>query len=108
MFPKLPNITPPQEQRQVFNIKKLTGRSPQKKYMGSLVKIELRPHDALGILSFLREYVNDSNKHDGNLAALHEMVNAYENQIYTNVSSKHLDDAELELSVNKITGRVPD
>ena len=50
------------------------------------VKIELRPYDALSILKFLREYINDENRNITQLAAIHETVDAYEKEIYKNIN----------------------
>lgn len=71
------------------------------------VKLELRPYSALAILAFCREYVNDSNKDDSRIVALHEAVKEYEDEIYKKVSGAHLDDAILENKVNELTGRHP-
>ena len=75
--------------------------------MASKVNIELRPYDALIIMSFLREYFNDSNKNVPEFASMHETVDNYEQEIYSKISLDHLDDAILESDVNMITGRSP-
>ena len=71
------------------------------------VKIELRPYDALQILTFLREFVNDGNKNIRQFAAIHEGVNAFESEVYKNCTTDMVKDAELELSINTLTQRVP-
>lgn len=71
------------------------------------VKIELRPYTALGILSFCREFVNDSNRDVKELIALHENVDAFEQEVFKNISLDKLEDARLELRVNELTGRHP-
>ena len=71
------------------------------------VKIELRPYDALQILTFLREFINEENKNLKEFAAIHESVNAYESQVYDNCTEEMVRGAELELSVNTLTQRVP-
>ena len=72
------------------------------------VKIELRPYDALGILSFLRECFNDDNRNDKILSATHETVDAYEKEIYKNCDLDMVEDAEVENTVNRLTGRQPE
>ncbi len=71
------------------------------------VKIELRPYDALHILAFLREFINDENKGIKQFSAIHECVNAFEIEVYKNCSMKMVGDAELELSINTLTQRIP-
>lgn len=76
--------------------------------MSRKVKIELRPYDALTILSFLREYINDENKNDPQFASIHETVNAYEKEIYEKVDVNMVEDAALESEVNRLTNRQPE
>lgn len=75
--------------------------------MVSKVKIELRPYDALAILTFCREYINDSNKHNPWFTAIHEAVSNYEEEIFNNLSTEQLADAKLECNVNYIADRHP-
>lgn len=75
--------------------------------MSQKVRIELRPYDALEILSFLREYINEDNKNIPQLAAIHETVDAYEKEIYDKVNLEMLENAKLENEVNKICNRQP-
>lgn len=75
--------------------------------MSDKVKIELRPYDAIAILSFLREFINDENKNDSRLAAIHETVKEYEDEIHKNMTSDMLEDAILENSINGLAGRHP-
>ncbi len=56
----------------------------------------MRPYDALTIMCFLREYVNDKNKHDRRLAALHEAVDAYETEVYKNITPEQVEKAIFE------------
>lgn len=76
--------------------------------MSKKVKIELRPYDALGILSFLREYINEKNRHDPKMAAIHETVDAYEKEIYKKVDLDMVEDASVENAVNRLCGRQPE
>ena len=71
------------------------------------VKLELRPYTALTILSFCREYINDENINNSSLAAIHESVKEYEDEVYKKISTEELEDAILENRVNGLTGRHP-
>lgn len=73
----------------------------------SKVKLQLRPYTALGILSFMREYINKSNSNIQELAAIHEAVDEFEEEIGKNISTDQIEDARLEVRVNDITNRHP-
>jgi len=75
--------------------------------MPKKVNIELRPYDALAIISFLREYINADNVNDPRFAAIHESVKAYEDEIYKKLNNDHIDDAILECKVNDVAERHP-
>ncbi len=75
--------------------------------MSKLVKLSLRPYTALAILSFMREYINDENKSDHRLKAIHEACDEYQQQITENITDDQIEDAKLELHVNYITNRHP-
>jgi len=75
--------------------------------MSKQVNITLRPYDALAIMCFMREYINDSNRDWPELKAIHETVDAYEKQINEKVSIDMVEDARLECRVNDISGRHP-
>ena len=75
--------------------------------MAKNVTIELTPYDALAILKFCREFINDDTKGDYRFKAIEDAVNEYEKQIYKNVSSEQLDDAIAENQVNRLIGKWP-
>lgn len=75
--------------------------------MPNKVCIELRPFDAITILCFLREYINEENNQIPELAALHECVDAYEKQIYAKLSNEMIEEAYLENAINDAAGRQP-
>ena len=75
--------------------------------MPEKVKLELRPYDALAMLCFVKEFINEKNKNDNRFAAIHETVDNYEKEIYKKLSSQQLEDAILENRVNDIAGRHP-
>lgn len=76
--------------------------------MSRKVKIELRPYDALVILSFLREYINEENRNIPEMAAIQETVDAYEKEIYKKVDLDMVEDASVENTVNRLCGRQPE
>lgn len=71
------------------------------------VKIELTPYNALAILSFMREYINDENKHDPELKAIHESVDEFTKQIYTKMTMSQLNAGIFESKVNDMIGKHP-
>lgn len=71
------------------------------------ISIELTPFQALAILAFMREFVNDENKEVAELAAIHEAVEAYEQEIYNKVTYEMMEDVEAENEVNFLLGKQP-
>lgn len=75
--------------------------------MSETVKIELSPYAALAILRFLREFINDDVKDDYQFRAIYEAVEEFNDQIYQNVTTAHLDEALAVNAVNKLIGKIP-
>jgi hypothetical protein len=75
--------------------------------MKDIVKIELSPYNALTLLSFMREFVNESNTDDYRLNAIHEAVNQYEKSMTKNITLDQIDDAKVENQVNQLIGKSP-
>lgn len=75
--------------------------------MAKKVTIELTPYDALAILKFCREFVNDDTKGDRRFKAIQDAVDEYENEIYKKLSIEQLDDAIAENEVNFLIGKWP-
>lgn len=71
------------------------------------VLIELSPYNALAILAFCREYINDETEGDYRVKAIQDAVKEYENEIYKKVGMPQLDDAIAENQVNKVIGKCP-
>jgi hypothetical protein len=63
------------------------------KVMTKKIKIELSPYNALEILKFCREFINDENKGVPGLKGIHEAIGEYERQVYVNISEEQLEDA---------------
>lgn len=75
--------------------------------MAKNVLIELAPYDALAILAFCREYINDETKDDYRFKAIQDAVYNYEQQIYLKVGNDQLDDAIAENETNRLIGKWP-
>ncbi len=76
--------------------------------MPDKVELKLRPYTALAILTFCREYINDSNKDNPNLAAIQESVSEYEAEIFKKMNTQQIEDAILENKINALANRHPD
>lgn len=75
--------------------------------MSDKITIQLTPHNAICILSFLCEFFTDENKDVPEFAAMHEALHEYETQIVNNINHEQIDDAIAEAEVNKLLGKVP-
>jgi hypothetical protein len=71
--------------------------------MTKKVKIELSPYNALEILKFRREFINNENKGFPGLKGIHAAIDEYEGHIYVNVSEEQLEDAINANNLLKIT-----
>lgn len=71
------------------------------------VKIEITPYNALTILSFCREFINDDNKDNYMFKAIHEAVQQFENQVYEKIDDTMFEDAMQENQVNQLIGKSP-
>ncbi len=75
--------------------------------MKDIVKIELSPYNALTLLSFMREFVNDSCVEDYRLTSLMQAVDQYEKSMSKNITMEQIDDAKAENEVNQLIGKSP-
>lgn len=71
------------------------------------VPIELTPYNALVIVKFLREWVNDDNNNDPIFRAIHEAVRQFEDQVFNNMNHEQLEDGKAENQVNQLIGKSP-
>ena len=71
------------------------------------VNIELSPYNALAILCFCHEFLEDQAKDDYRFKAIFDAVHEYEQQIYKKVTEKQLQDAIAENEVNRLIGKWP-
>ncbi len=71
------------------------------------VRISLTPYNALAILSFCREFINESTKGDIKFKSIQDAVDEYEKQINKNMSQAQFEDALEENNINKLIGKWP-
>ena len=71
------------------------------------VKIELTPYNAMSILAFLREWVNDDVKGDYEFKAICEAVDQYEKEVASKMTDEQFDDMHRENVVNQLIGKSP-
>lgn len=71
------------------------------------IKIELNPYNAMAILSFLREYINDDIKDEPEFTAISNAVNEYELQVEKKITLEQINYARFENNVNQIIGTSP-
>lgn len=71
------------------------------------VNIELRPYNALEILRFCREWINDDTPNDYHFTAIKEAVQELEDEVYKKLTNEHLDEIDSENAVNKLIGKSP-
>jgi hypothetical protein len=75
--------------------------------MANKVKIELTPYNALSILSFLREFVNDDNVNEPAFKAIHEAVDEYNVSLIKHITPEQVNDGQQENQVNQLIGKSP-
>lgn len=73
----------------------------------SSITIELSPYNAMAILSFLREYINDDVKDEPQFTAISNAVNEYELQVEKKITLEQINYARFENNVNQIIGTSP-
>lgn len=71
------------------------------------VKIELEPYNALQLLAFLREFINDDNSDEYKFRAIHESVNEYESEIRKKVTNEQMDEVNAVNQINQLIGKSP-
>lgn len=68
------------------------------------LNIELTPYQAVTILGFLREF--DYNEHPL-LKALGQVVQSFEDELYTKMDNTQMEDAFAEVEVKKLLDQCP-
>lgn len=72
------------------------------------VKIELEPYNAVAILSFLREFVNEEScSGEYQFQAIFEAVYEYEQELAKRLTEKDWDEIRATNNVNQLIGKSP-
>lgn len=71
------------------------------------VPIEMNPSNAMEILLFCRQFINERNAHKYKLAAIHEAVNELEQQLAKSLTDEHWEEIKAQNEINKLIGKVP-
>jgi len=71
------------------------------------VRIEMKPYNAISILAFCREYVNDDLSDDYKFEALREAVQELELQLTRNLTEENWEEIRSENQVNQMIGKSP-
>lgn len=75
--------------------------------MANKVLIELRPYDAITIMAFLQEYINEDTKSMKGFQPINEAVDAFAKEVCKNMTEEQISDAALESDINNLTKRHP-
>lgn len=71
------------------------------------VKLELNPYNAITVLSFMREFVNEDNQDEYKFRAIHEAVQEYEEEIARKLTNEHWDEIHATNEINQLIGKSP-
>ncbi|REE01125.1 hypothetical protein [Marinoscillum furvescens] len=71
------------------------------------VGIELKPYNALSILSFCREFINDDTCDEYRFQAIKEAVDELEMQLGRHLTDEQWDEINAENQVNQLIGKSP-
>lgn len=74
----------------------------------SLVPIEMTPYNAISILSFCREFINDNTCDDYQFQAIREAVDELEIQLGRHLTEEHFEEIRAENMVNQLIGKSPE
>lgn len=71
------------------------------------VPIELKPYNAISILAFMREFINDDLADDYKFKAIREAVDELEEQLGRALTDEQWDEIKAENEVNQVIGKSP-
>jgi hypothetical protein len=71
------------------------------------VRLELEPYNAISILAFMREWVNDDLDDEYQFKAIREAVNELEVQLGINLSDEHWEEIDAVNQINQMIGKSP-
>lgn len=72
------------------------------------VLIEMNPYNAISILSFCREFINEETCDDYKFQAIKEAVDELEFQLGRHLTDEHWEEINVENSVNQLIGKSPE
>ena len=72
------------------------------------VQLEMKPYNAITILSFCREFVNEETCDDYKFQAIKEAVDELEIQLGGHLTDEHWDEINSENQVNQLIGKSPE
>lgn len=67
----------------------------------------MKPYNAMIILSFCREFINDDTCDEYRFQSIREAVDELEMQLGRNLTDKHWEEIDIENSVNQLIGKSP-
>ena len=73
----------------------------------SKVSIKMKPYNAVTILSFCREFINDDLCDEYRFQAIKEAVKELEMQLVRSLTDKHWEEITVENQVNQLIGKSP-
>ncbi len=73
----------------------------------SKVPLEMHPYNAISILGFCREFINDKTSDDYQFQAIKEAVDELEMQLTRHLTDDHWEIIHHENQLNQIIGKVP-
>lgn len=71
------------------------------------IRIEITPYNAISILSFCREFINEDTPNEYHFQAIKEAVDELELQLGRILTDEHFEEIRAEDEVNKIIGKIP-
>ena len=71
------------------------------------IKIELTPYNALTLLSFIREFVNEENEDEYQFKAIHQAADQLEQEIADAMTEEHWEEVDRENQINQLIGKSP-
>lgn len=73
----------------------------------SKVVVRMTPYNAISVLAFCREFVNEDLENDYKFQALREAVQELEDQLNRNLTDEHWEEIDHETEVNDLIGKSP-
>lgn len=71
------------------------------------IRIEITPYNAISILSFCREFINEDTPNKYHFQAIKEAVDELELQLGRILTDEHFEEIRAEDELNKLIGKIP-